>query len=196
MSEPKAAPTDLSGSEALVTGGAGFIGSHLVERLLSLGAAVTVLDDLSHGRADNLPASVRLVVGSVEDRTALEDHVADKDLIFHLAAEATTKESAMGWNDPFHDIGVNAVGTLNVLDAIRHVNRRAHVVVTSSAAVYGQIQYTPIDENHPTAPVSPYGVSKLAAEKYALAYAHVQGLEVSVLRVFNTYGPRDRKSVV
>lgn len=188
--------TPLAGEHILVTGGAGFIGSHLVDNLLTHGAEVTVLDNLSHGEPGNVNDAARLLVGDVRDAEMVGALVEGCSRVFHLAAEATTKETAMGWNDPFHDLSVNALGTLTVLEAVRTRNRDAAVVVVSSAAVYGPPTYTPMDEHHPTNPVSPYGVTKLAAEKYATSYATVEGLQTSVARIFNTYGPRQRRYVM
>lgn len=102
----------------------------------------------------------------------------------------------MGWADPIYDYQVNAIGTLNVLRAVNERGNGLRVVHTSSAAVYGHILYTPIDEMHPTDPVSPYGISKLAGEKYCLAYYREYGLPVVILRIFNCYGPRQPRYVM
>ena len=186
----------LAGEHALVTGGAGFIGSHLVDRLLSLGSDVTVLDNLSHGHRSNVAKDAQLLIGDVRDSSLVEQAIAGKSRVFHLAAEATTRRSAMGWIDPVYDLNVNALGTLTILEAARAVNKSARFLLASSAAVYGPPIYTPMDEHHPTDPISPYGVSKLAAEKYAVAYSREQGMATSVARIFNTYGPRQRRYVM
>ncbi len=187
---------DFKGKQVLVTGGAGFIGSHLVDRLVAEGADVTVLDDLSYGRAQNLNPRARFLQGDIRDYDRVREAVRGQRLVFHLAACATTKESAMGWADPVYDYQVNALGTLNVLRAVAEAGSGASVVYASSAAVYGHIRYTPIDEAHPTEPLSPYGVSKLAGEKYCLAFFREHGIPVVILRIFNCYGPRQPRYVM
>jgi len=184
-----------AGSAVLVTGGAGFIGSHLTERLVEAGHDVTVLDDLSSGRRSNLAAveeAITLVEGDVRDRELVGETVAGQDVVFHFAANAHVPTSV---EDPDHDFSVNALGTQILLEASRGagVDR---VVVASSAAVYGPPQSVPMAEDHPLAPVSPYGASKLSAETEGLAYDECYDLDVSVLRIFNTYGPRQPRYVM
>ena len=116
--------------------------------------------------------------------------------MFHLAANATTKESSMGWKDAIYDNNVNTVGTINVLRAIVDLGQKSKVVFASSAAVYGRPEYTPVDERHITNPISPYGISKLAGEKYCFAYSSEYGIETSIIRIFNTYGPRQPRYVM
>lgn len=186
----------FSDKKVLVTGGAGFIGSHLADRLLAEGAKVTVLDDLSFGLRENIPSQGSFIAADVRDYEAVRDAVKDQQVVFHMAACATTKESSMGWADPVYDMEVNTLGTLNVLRAVAEEKSGATVVLASSAAVYGDIRYMPIDEDHPTNPVSPYGVSKLASEKYCLAYHHECGVPSAILRIFNCYGPRQPRYVM
>jgi len=188
----------LRGRKVLVTGGAGFLGSHLVDRLVELGSSTTVVDDLSFGKEENLNERARFVKLDIRDYEALKAAISEvrPEVVFHLAASATTKESAMGWSDPVFDYEVNAVGTLNLLRAVVDGGLKPRFVYISSAAVYGEPEYTPVDEGHPTNPISPYGVSKLAGEKYALAYFREHGLPVTVLRVFNSYGPRQPRYVM
>lgn len=189
---------ELQGRKVLVTGGAGFLGSHLVDRLVELGSSTTVVDDLSFGKKENLNERAKFVEFDIRDYGALKAAISEvrPEVVFHLAASATTKESAMGWSDPVFDYEVNAIGTLNLLRAVVDGGLKPRFVYVSSAAVYGEPEYTPIDEGHPTNPISPYGVSKLAGEKYALAYFRERGLPVTVLRVFNSYGPRQPRYVM
>jgi len=189
---------DISNTRTLVTGGAGFIGSHLVDKLIELGSRVTVVDNLAFGSKDNVNNQANFVYLDIDDYMGLRKVISDTNphLVFHLAANATTKETAMGWHDPIADYQVNAVGTLNILQAIADSSIDCHVIYASSAAVYGEPEYVPIDEKHPTNPISPYGVSKLTGEKYALAYLREQGVKTTVLRIFNTYGPRQPRYVI
>lgn len=189
---------DTSGLEdtsVLVTGGAGFIGSHLTERLVALGADVTVLDDLSAGRRSNLDAvddAIRFVDGDVRNRDRLADLLAETHTVFHLAANAHVPTSV---ERPTYDFDVNATGTRNVLIESRDADV-SRVVLASSAAVYGPPETVPIDETHPLHPVSPYGASKLAGEKLGLAYNDSYDIDVTALRIFNTYGPRQPRYVM
>lgn len=175
---------------ALVTGGAGFIGSNIVASLAELGTQVVVLDDLSTGLADNL-ASVavsRLIVGDVTDLELVQDAAVGCDVVYHLAASVGNQRSI---SDPIRDATVNVIGTLSVMTAaVRSGVPR--VVVSSSAAVYGETVSVPVHETHPLAPISPYGASKLGAEKAAIAFGKVNPVEVVCLRYFNVYGDRQR----
>jgi UDP-glucose 4-epimerase len=186
----------LRGKDVLVTGGAGFIGSHLVNRLVELGARVTVLDDLSFGCRENVNPAADLREHDVADYLQVREDVAGKELVFHLAASATTRESSMGWKDPLFDHRVNALGTLHLLRAVAELADRPRIVYASSAAVYGIPERLPVDESHATQPISPYGVSKLAGEKYCYAYWHEHALDVVTVRIFNTYGPRQTRYVM
>ncbi|MCD5400992.1 NAD-dependent epimerase/dehydratase family protein [candidate division NPL-UPA2 bacterium] len=186
----------LRNRKMLVTGGAGFIGSHLVDKLIEQGANVIVLDDLSYGKRENVHRQAEFVKGSVLDYERLKDVINNRDTVFHLAASATTKESSMGWDDPIYDYEINAIGTLNILRAIRELGQKTKVVYASSAAVYGQPEYTPITETHPNNPISPYGISKLSGEKYCFAYSKEYGINSAIIRIFNTYGPRQPRYVM
>lgn len=189
---------EWKGKRILVTGGAGFLGSHLVDRLVERGSSVTVVDDFSFGKRENLNKQARFIKLDIRNYEALKATISEAkpEMVFHLAASATTKESAMGWLDPVFDYQVNAMGTLNVFRAIVSAGLKPHVIYASSAAVYGEPEYTPIDEKHPTNPLSPYGVSKLAGEKYAFAYFKEHGIPVTIMRIFNTYGPRQPRYVM
>jgi UDP-glucose 4-epimerase len=189
---------DIAGNRALVTGGAGFIGSHLANKLIQLGCQVTVIDNLSFGLKRNVNKQANFIRMDICNAAELKEVISriNPKLIFHLAADATTKETAMGWYDPISDSRINTMGTLNLLMAVADLGIDSHIIYASSAAVYGEPDYIPIDENHPTNPVSPYGVSKLASEKYALAFFREQGVKSTILRIFNTYGPRQPRYVM
>jgi UDP-glucose 4-epimerase len=183
-------------TRALVTGGAGFIGSHLVERLVDLGARVAVIDDLSTGRVESLRAVAARI--DFEHRPLGEalhepDFILDFDVIFHLAANPYIPPSV---EDPSYDYELNLDTTFRLLEALRRGERPPRLVNTSSAAVYGNPQRLPIRESDPTVPISPYGVSKLAAERYVAVYSQLYGISASSVRLFSVYGPRQRKQVV
>ena len=176
--------------KALVTGGAGFIGSNLVGTLVSRGAEVTVLDNLLSGYALNLRPhpGVRFVQGDVRDPHAVHDAIRGCDTVFHLAASVGNKRSI---DLPFEDATTNVLGTLQVLEACREHGVRK-LVFSSSAGVFGELKTLPIREDHPCEPDSPYGAGKLGAEKTCLAYAKVHGIETVCLRYFNVFGPGQR----
>lgn len=175
----------------LVTGGAGFIGSHLVDRLMREDFDVVVLDDLSSGRRENLSvhfgkSNFCLVEGDVRNKTDVKKALEGVDVVFHLAAIVSVDFSV---KNPLLVNEVNVGGTLNVLkESLRtHVERFVHA---SSCAVYGEPITLPVNEEHPTKPTSPYGVSKLAVEHYCKIFFEVYGLETVSLRFFNVYGHR------
>jgi UDP-glucose 4-epimerase len=172
----------------LVTGGAGFIGSHLVDALLAEGHTVVVLDDLSTGRRDNVPAGADLLVASVTDIDATAAAMSGADTVFHLAALGAVSRSVA---DPVATNRVNAEGTLNALLCARDAGVR-RFVLASSSSVYGGADVLPIAESVPTRPRSPYAVSKLTAEWHTRVIGELFGLETVVLRYFNVYGPRQR----
>lgn len=176
----------MSFTHALVTGGAGFIGSHLVRRLLAEGRQVTVLDNLSVGDRSAVPPGARFVHGDVRDSSAIRTALVGVDHVFHLAAQVTVRGSFARFYD---DLDTNVMGTAQLL---QHVDAaRVHwVTLASSMAVYADAaDATPIDEQHPTQPLSPYGVGKLAAESLARQILGRLGIPFTALRYFNTYGP-------
>jgi UDP-glucose 4-epimerase len=170
----------------MVTGGAGFIGSHVVDALLAEEAEVVVLDDLSASTGSNLPPHVRLVQGSVEDIDAVREAIPGCEVVFHLAAHRSVERSV---NNPLASNQANVTGTLTVLAAAHEAGVR-RVVSSSSSSVYGGASVMPTPEDTPLTPRSPYAVSKLAAEHYCRVYAELFGLETVSLRYFNVYGPR------
>lgn len=176
----------------LVTGGAGFIGSHLCDALLAAGHGVRVLDDLSTGRQQNLPFGVGLVVGDVADAALVAEAMEGVDGCFHLAAIASVEKGVTDW------IGchrANLTGAVTVFDAARRQPVPPPVVYASSAAVYGEVTTIPITEDTPCAPLSAYGADKLGCELHARVASHVHGVPTVGLRFFNVYGPRqDPKS--
>lgn len=179
-----------NGTRCLVTGGAGFIGSNLTAVLLASGHEVAVLDDLSSGFRTNLRADSRLtfVEGDVRNRSAVRRAMDGASTVFHLAASVGNKRSI---DDPFHDAEVNVIGTLNVLEEARSAGAR-RVVVSSSAGIFGELKTLPIREDHPVEPDTPYGSTKLCAEKLSLAFGKLHGFGVVCLRYFNVYGPNQR----
>ncbi|WP_045877701.1 NAD-dependent epimerase/dehydratase family protein [Pseudofrankia sp. DC12] len=171
--------------KVVVTGGAGFLGSHLTRELLVAGCDVVVVDDLSTGAVSNLSGlPVKLIVGSVTNRALLEEAASGADSIVHLAARPSVERSLL---DPMATHDVNVTGTLTVLDVAQRAE--AHVIVTSSAAVYGDAGPLPCRDDGPVAPRSPYAASKLAAEAYALGFQASCGLPVLVARLFTVFGP-------
>jgi UDP-glucose 4-epimerase len=174
--------------KALVTGGAGFIGSGVVNALLGLGHEPVVLDDLSSGYLENLVVGVPFVEGDVRDLEAVARAMAGCEVVFHLAASVGNVRSM---EHPQADSAVNVLGTLNVLESARAcgIDR---VVFSSSAGIFGELKTLPISEDHPQDPDSPYGTSKLAAEKMCLVYNKLYGMHNVCLRYFNVYGPHQR----
>ncbi len=166
---------------AVVTGGAGFIGSNLADALLGRGDEVTVVDNLASGKRENVPADARFVEADIrEERLELA-----ADVVFHLAAQADVNTSVQR---PAYDVAVNVLGTVNVLEAARRSG--AQVVFSSTGgAIYGEVD-APATENAERRPLSPYGIAKLAAEAYVEGWNRIHGTRHAVLRFANVYGPR------
>jgi len=171
---------------ALVTGGAGFIGSHLADALLALGAEVRVIDDLSSGRSENLPKGAALIRRSITEADAIDHVFAGVDYVFHEAAMASVPLSVERPADFLH---VNVTGTMNVLQAAARAKVRRLVFAASSSA-YGESEVLPKTESMPPMPLSPYAASKLAGEALLRAWANCYGIDTASLRYFNIFGPR------
>jgi len=172
----------------LVTGGAGFIGSHVVEAYLRAGHEVWALDDLSRGKRERVPPAARFVEMDIRApglRALLAQ--ARVDCVNHHAAQIDVRRSVA---DPAADAEINVVGSLNLLEAARSAGVRTCIFASTGGAIYGEPRRLPVDEAHPARPLSPYGVAKLAVEHYLAYYAAVHGLQAAVLRYANVYGPR------
>jgi UDP-glucose 4-epimerase len=179
---------DLPLKRVLVTGGAGFIGSHLVDQLTE--CSVRVLDDLSTGKEENLKtaktrSNVEFIRGDIRDRSVVGELLRDTDVVFHLACRGV--RHSIG--HPIENHSVNAEGTLILLELARQADVKRFIHVSSSE-VYGTARYAPMDENHPTYPETVYGGAKLAGESYARAYHQTYGLATVIVRPFNNFGPR------
>ncbi len=193
-----------AGERVLVTGGLGFIGSNLVLELVRLGAEVTVMDCLVpvHGgnrfNLEPVKDRVEVRIEDLRDARATEARVRGQDFVFHLAGQVSHGDSM---RDPQLDLAVNCAATINLVEACRQHNPEACLVYTSTRQVYGIARDLPVDESHPTVPIDVNGINKLAAEYYHLLYHRTYGLRSSVLRLTNTYGPRqqirsDRQSFI
>jgi UDP-glucose 4-epimerase len=171
-----------------ITGGAGFIGSHVADAFLREGWRVLILDNLSGGRRENVPPGAELHVLDIRS-TGAADLVREGgvDLLVHHAAQMDVRKSV---EDPVFDADVNILGGLNLLEGARRGGVRQVVFASTGGAIYGEQDYFPADENHPVRPVSPYGVSKLAFERYLFYYHVAYGLDATCLRYANVYGER------
>ena len=173
---------------ALVTGGAGFIGSHMVERLLRDGVDVSSVDNLSTGRKANmLPGAVYHEMDLRSDGLAALIAAERPEVVFHMAAQSSVARSM---RDPGEDAAINVGGSINLLEACRLADVDWLVYSSTGGALYGEPERLPCDEDHPVRPLSPYGASKYAFETYLECYRQVYGLKSSVLRYGNVYGPR------
>ena len=178
---------------AVVTGGAGFIGSNIVDALVADGVEVLVVDDMSHGREANLAGALgsgaRLAVIDIRDagRIDAEFTAFRPDLVFHLAAQIDVRTSMV---EPARDAAVNVLGSVNVFDAARRAGARRVVNTSTGGAMYGATEVVPTPETEPAVPVSGYGLSKSTAERYAAWFRAQHGLETVTLRYGNVYGPR------
>ncbi len=182
----------FSDKEILVTGGAGFIGSNLVQRLVELGAKVTVLDNLNSkygGNLQNLAAvkdKITIHIDDILNQSLLADLLSEKHAVFHLAAQTSHMDSMM---EPLNDLDLNAKATLQLLELCRQVNPDVRLVISSTRQIYGKAHYLPVDEDHPINPIDINGIHKLAVEQYAELYYRHHNIKSSLLRLTNVYGP-------
>jgi UDP-glucose 4-epimerase len=180
-------------NQVLVIGGAGFIGSNIVDRLMTEGTPVRVLDDLSNGSNINLSRwsnddRLDLIQGDMRNRKSVKRSLEDVDVVFLQAAKVSIPQSV---ENPYLVLDVNVMGTAVVLEEARKADTEK-IVVASSSSVYGDTPTLPKTEEMPTNPISPYGVSKIAQEHLSMAFANTFGMDISALRYFNVYGPRQR----
>lgn len=182
----------FAGKRTVVTGGAGFIGSHLARRLVAAGAEVTIVDSLVPQYGGNLAnlrdikPRVRLNVSDVRDPFSIRHLLRDQDYLFNLAGQTSHADSM---TDPVTDLNINCAAQLSILEASREVNPDIRVVFASTRQLYGRPEYLPVDELHPLRPVDVNGINKLAGEQYHRLYSEVYGIRSSILRLTNTYGP-------
>jgi UDP-glucose 4-epimerase len=185
----------LAGANVLITGGLGFIGSNLAQRLVDLGARVTLVDSLvaeyggNRFNIDGVEDHVRVNISDVRDRYSLRTHVSGQDFLFNLAGQTSHIDSM---EDPFTDLEINCRAQLSILETCRQVNPKVRVVFAGTRQIYGRPERLPVDERHPLHPVDVNGIHKLAGEFYHLLYNQVYDLAGCALRLTNTYGPRMR----
>jgi UDP-glucose 4-epimerase len=186
---------EFAGKRILITGGFGFIGSNLARTLCNMGARVTVIDSLIPeygGNPFNLSGHeerMRTNISDVRDQHGIKYLIRDQDYLFNLAGQVSHTDSMV---NPYTDLDVNVHAQVYILEASRQFNPKLRVVFSSTRQIYGRPQYLPVDEAHPVTPVDVNGINKVAGESYHLLYGKVYGLEVTCLRLTNTYGPRMR----
>jgi len=172
----------------LVTGGAGFIASQIADAFINEGHEVHILDNLSTGFEKNINAKAKFIMSDISSPSILEIFEKEKfDVVNHHAAQIDVRKSV---NDPIFDANTNILGTINLLQACIKTRVKKFMFASTGGAVYGEQAYFPADENHPTNPVSPYGITKLTIEKYLFFYKNEYGLNHTILRYANVYGPR------
>lgn len=184
----------MNNRRVLVTGGAGFIGSHLVEKLLDTGYKVIAFDNFSYGSMENLSSveskNLQVIQGDVTDLESLRSAAKDADQVFHLAV----LNLRVGLEDPLSAFEANVRGTLNVCIIAKENRKIQRTIFTSSGAVYGRVKYLPKDENHPLDATNPYAADKVAGEMYFRAFHESWKIPYVILRLFNTYGPRSQQT--
>lgn len=181
--------------EVLITGGLGFIGSNLAIKLVELGANVTIIDSMIPEYGGNLKNiepikdKIKINYSDVRDQFSIKHLIKDKDYLFNLAGQTSHMDSM---TNPFQDLEINAKAQLSILEACRKYNPSIKIVFASTRQIYGKPSYLPVDEKHPIVPVDVNGINKMSGESYHLLYNNVYGINASVLRLTNTYGPRLR----
>jgi UDP-glucose 4-epimerase len=187
--------TEFQGKRVLITGGLGFIGSNLAQRLVQLGAQVLIVDSLIPAYGGNLfnvediKEQVRINIADVRDRTSMDYLVQKQDYLFNLAGQVSHLDSM---RDPFTDLEINCRSQLSILESCRYNNPDVKVVFASTRQIYGTPDYLPVDERHLVHPTDVNGINKTAGEWYHIVYNNVYGIRASSLRLTNTYGPRMR----
>ena len=173
----------------IITGGAGFIGSHIADRLIAKGAAVTVIDNLSTGFESNINASAKFIRADITDFKNIEKIFIDErpDIIYHLAAQIDVRKSV---SDPMFDAQTNIMGTLNLINLSAAHKIKKFIFSSTGGAIYGDTDIRPTPESHPEWPLSPYGIAKLTADKFLNYYNEISGFKYVSLRYGNVYGPR------
>ena len=176
--------------KVIVTGGCGFIGSHIVDKLLGGGYEVIVLDNLSTGKKERLNPKAKLIVADIRDGAQILDiFLKEKpEMVIHTAAQVMLRRSI---DEPVFDASTNIIGTINVLEACRKNGVKKIIYTSTGGARYGEPKYLPVDENHPIHPSAPYGISKHTAEHYVKAYSDLYGFDYLIFCFGNVYGPRD-----
>ena len=182
----------LSKGKVLVTGGAGFIGSHQVDALIESGYKVVVIDNLSTGKASNLNPKAKFYKADIRDEEIEEIFIKEKpEHVFHFAAQINVNKSV---GDPIYDADVNIIGSLNVLDVCVDHQVKSVFFSSTGGALYGEAEEIPTTEEYPCSPLSPYGISKLCVESYLRFYKEQFGLTYSIARYANVYGPRQESA--
>ena len=183
------------GKKILISGGLGFIGSNLAIRLAGYGSEVTIIDSMIPEYGGNMrniePVrdQVKINISDVRDEHSMHHHIREKDFFFNLAGQTSHLDSM---RDPFTDLEINARAQLSILEACKKYNPAVKIIFASTRQLYGHPQYLPVDELHPLVPVDVNGINKLSGEMYHLLYSKVYGIQSTVLRLTNTYGPRMR----
>jgi len=183
---------DFEGSQVLISGGLGFIGSNLARRLVVSGARVTLIDNLmpqfggNLANVEDLEAKLQIRISDVRDQKIMDDLVKGKDFLFNLVGQTSHLDSM---TDPLVDLEINSKSQLSILEAVRTHNPALRIVFSSTRQIYGKPKYLPVDEMHPIAPVDVNGINKYAGECYHLLYNRVYGIPCTALRLTNTYGP-------
>ncbi|MEO2117619.1 MAG: SDR family oxidoreductase [Methanocaldococcus sp.] len=171
----------------LVTGGAGFIGSHIVDKLIENNYDVIILDNLTTGNKNNINPNAEFINADIRDRNLDEKiNFRDVEVVIHQAAQINVRNSV---ENPMYDANINILGTINILEFMRKYDINK-IVFASSVGIYGEPNYLPVDENHPINPLSPYGLSKYVGEEYIKLYNRLYGIEYAILRYSNVYGER------
>jgi len=183
---------DYKGKNILITGGLGFIGSNLAHRLISIGANVTIIDSMieEYGgnihNIDKIKKDVTVNISDIRDHDSFKYLIKNQDYLFNLAGQIGHIDSM---KNPINDMEINCKAQISILESCRHYNPNIKIVYTSTRQIYGKPQYLPVDENHPVNPVDVNGINKAAGEQYHILYHNVYGIQITVLRLTNTYGP-------